>query len=60
MRYIILASVVITLAPVTLAQTNTGKPGVATESAPPEYTVQPPNPNNCGTPDEPNPPYSPA
>ena len=56
MRYIVLASVLIALAPVALAQTNAGKPAAAaTEAAPPGYTVQPPNPDNCGTPDEPKP-----
>ena len=55
MRYIVLASVLIALAPVALAQTNPGKPGTATEAAPPGYTVQSPNPDNCGTPDAPKP-----
>jgi hypothetical protein len=58
MRYIVLASVLIALAPVALAQTNAGKPpNPDPEATPPGYTVQPPNPDpdNCGTPDEPKP-----
>jgi hypothetical protein len=64
MRYILLASALVAFAPVALAQTTTGtKPPMAakpamsapTEPMPTGYTVQPANPNNCGTPDEPKP-----
>jgi len=55
MRYIILASALIVLASGALAQTNAGHTGAAAASAPPGHTVQPPNPDNCGTPDEPKP-----
>jgi hypothetical protein len=61
MRYIILVSALVALAPVAFAQTGTGKKGTAgatsaaTEAPPAGYTVRAPDPNNCGTPDEPRP-----
>jgi hypothetical protein len=60
MRYILLASVLVALAPVALAQTSSGnasKPAMSAPvaQAPAGYMVQPANPNNCGTPDEPKP-----
>ena len=57
MRYILLASVLGALAPVALAQTSSGTTSKPAMSAPAAagFTVQPANPNNCGTPDEPKP-----
>ena len=60
MRYVFLASALIALAPVALAQTsggNASKPAMSAPAAqaPAGYMVQPANPNNCGTPDEPKP-----
>ena len=60
MRYLLLAAALVVLAPIAFAQTSTGtagKPGVVENASqvPPGYTVQPPDPNNCGTPDQPYP-----
>ena len=57
MRYIVLASALMAVAPIALAQTSTSKPAMSAPAAqaPAGYTVQPANPNNCGTPDEPKP-----
>ncbi len=60
MRYILLASALVAFAPIAHAQTTKGsasKPAMSapTEPMPTGYTVQPANPNNCGTPDEPKP-----
>jgi hypothetical protein len=60
MQYILLAAALVVLAPIACAQTSTGtasKPGVVENASqvPPGYTVQPPDPNNCGTPYQPYP-----
>jgi hypothetical protein len=63
MRRIILATALIALAPVAYAQNMPGggtSPGPGyTRSPPPpvasNWTVRPPDPQNCGTPDEPRP-----
>jgi len=67
MRRIILAATLMPLACAAFAQTNTGKMGAPTGPAPSmsspamsgaggtDWTVRPPDPNNCGTPDAPMP-----
>jgi hypothetical protein len=65
MRRLILAATLMPLACAAFAQTNTSKMGTAPapSSASPKmgdtgttgYTVRPPDPNNCGTPDAPAP-----
>ena len=57
MRYMLLASALMVVAPAAFAQTSTSKPAMSAPAAqaPAGYTVQPANPNNCGTPDEPKP-----
>jgi len=65
MRYILLASALVAFAPVALAQTSSGSPAKPAasapamssnaDSAPSGYKIMPPDPNNCGTPDQPYP-----
>jgi hypothetical protein len=65
MRHVILAAALMPLAFAAFAQTNTGNMGARPAPAPSSggpttsggmvsnWTVQPPDPNNCGTPDAP-------